>query len=279
MLNEWEEFNAYTQAVNYTVSRKGDTTFLGRFTLESLLSFEGMSRILTILARGYMFQNAESDISHARDALCAWCSIPDDMNAALKQEWQYLTDFRRLHGSFPELVDESGAGWFYRHVHCVADFIGENAASVRKDYLKYADAIHTKFDSMWRNKVIQFQTPIFNLNTKGAWILRFDDILADALELGSLQNYEVVIPDELRQKTEALTNKKTAGYVCDLIAYYHVHKEEDSEWVVLPVTSFDMYYGNSYFSKKILSTIPEEILVRQNHSGTCRYHVMDAYRL
>ncbi len=278
MLNEWEEFNAYTQAVNYTVSRKGDTAFLGRFTLDSLLSFEGMGRILTILARGYMFQNAESDVSHARDALCVWCSIPDDKNADPKEEWRYQTDFRRLHDRFPELIDECDAGWFYRHVHCVADFITENAALVRKDYLKYADAIHTKFGSMWRNKVIQFQTPIFKLDTKGAWILRFDDILADALELGPLQNHEVTVPEEVQKEVENQTSKKTAPYVCDLIAYYHAHKEEDSEWVVLPVTSFDMYYGTGYFSKKVLSTIPEEILVRQNHAGTCRYRIMEAYQ-
>ena len=51
------------------------------------------------------------------------------------------------------------------------------------------------------------------------------------------------------------------------------------DWVVLPVTSFDMYYGGSYFSKRILSTIPEEILERQNHTGTCRYRITDAFRL
>ena len=70
-----------------------------------------------------------------------------------------------------------------------------------------------------------------------------------------------------------------APYVSDLIAYYHVHKEDDCDWVVLPVTSFDMYYGGSYFSKRILSTIPEEILERQNHTGTCRYRITDAFRL
>ena len=65
--------------------------------------------------------------------------------------------------------------------------------------------------------MLQFQTPIFSLNSKGAWTLRFDDILADALELEPLQNYEV--------------------------------------------------------------TIPEEIPERQNHTGTCRYRITDAFRL
>ena len=50
MLNELEEFKAYTTPVKYEVSRKGDTAFLGRFTFESLLSFEGISkRILSTI--------------------------------------------------------------------------------------------------------------------------------------------------------------------------------------------------------------------------------------
>ena len=140
-------------------------------------------------------------------------------------------------------------------------------------------AIQSKFDNMWRDKVLQFQTPIFSLNTKGAWTLRFDDILADALEQGPLQNYEVIIPEELRQRVEKLSGKKATPYVCDLIAYYHAHRTEVCDWVILPVTSFDMYYGGSYFSKRILSSIPEEILERQNHMGTCRYRVAEDFRL
>ena len=109
--------------------------------------------------------------------------------------------------------------------------------------------------------------------------MRFDDILADALELGPLQNHEVAIPEELRQRIEKLAGKKATPYVCDLIAYYHAHQEDDCDWVILPVTSFDMYYGGSYFSKRILATIPGEILERQNHMGTCRYRVTEDFRL
>lgn len=274
MLNELEEFNAYTAPVKYEVSRKGDTAFLGRFTFESLMNFEGLGRILTILARGYL-----PDLDRARNALCAWCSIPDSKKATPKEEWQNRTDFRGLHEAFPELVDENGAGWFYSHVHSVAQFVLENPDTVRKGYTEYAEAIQRKFDGMWRDKVLQFQTPIFSLSTKGAWTLRFDDILADALEQGPLQNREVTIPEELRQRVEKLSGKKAVPYVCDLIAYYHAHRAEDCDWVILPVTSFDMYYGGSYFSKRILSTIPEGILERQNHVGTCRYRIAEAFRL
>lgn len=274
MLNELEEFKAYTVPVKYKVSRKGDASFLGRFTFESLLNFEGFGRILTILARGYL-----PDIDRARNALCAWCSIPDSKRATPKEEWQNRTDFRGLHEEFPELVDANGAGWFYRHVHGVAEFVLAHPDAVRKGYTEYAEAIQSKFDNMWRDKVVQFQIPIFSLTTKGAWTLRFDDILADALEQGPLREYEVSIPEELRQRIEKAAGKKAAPYVCDLIAYYCAHKEDDCDWVVLPVTSFDMYYGCSYFSKRILSTIPESILERQNHVGTCRYHVAEEYCL
>ena len=86
-------------------------------------------------------------------------------------------------------------------------------------------------------------------------------------------------PEELRHRVEKWAGKKATPYVCDLIAYYHAHRTEVCDWVILPVTSFDMYYGGSYFSKRILSTIPEEILERQNHTGTCRYRITDAFRL
>lgn len=279
MLNELDEFRAYTSPVKYEVSRKGDTGFLGRFTFESLLNFDGLGRIFTILARGYMFRTIEPDIDRTKAALCAWCSIPESKTAAPREEWQSKTDFRELHESFPELVDKNGRGWFCRHVHGVAKFVLDHPDAVRKGYTEYAEAIRSKFDKMWRDKVVQFQVPIFSLTTKGAWTLRFDDILADALEQGPLRNYEIAVSDDLRQRVEELAGKKAMPYVCDLIAYYRAHQQEDSDWVILPVTSFDMYYGGSYFSKRILSTIPETILERQNHVGTCRYRVAEDFRL
>ena len=99
------------------------------------------------------------------------------------------------------------------------------------------------------------------------------------MEQGELRYYEIPIPEELRQKVEKLTSKKVVPYIRDLIAYYCAHKEEDCEWVVLPVTNFDMYYGSSYFSKRILPTIQESILQRQNHVGTCRYRIAEDFRL
>lgn len=77
MLNEIEEFQAYTGKPVYKCSRKRDLSFLGRFSFEMMKDFTGLSRVLTIIARGYMFRNGAPDVDHARRALCAWCSIPD----------------------------------------------------------------------------------------------------------------------------------------------------------------------------------------------------------
>ena len=39
MINEWEEFCAYTGTVSYTASKKIDTTWLGRFTFATRQPF------------------------------------------------------------------------------------------------------------------------------------------------------------------------------------------------------------------------------------------------
>ena len=96
MINEWVEFCAYTGTVSYTASKKNDTTWLGRFTLATILEFEGMARILTVLARGYLFHckdgavisgNPHDRIDYARRALCAWCSVPEDGKRVPDKEW------------------------------------------------------------------------------------------------------------------------------------------------------------------------------------------------
>lgn len=51
MIDENEEFRAYTEPPQYTVTGKRDTRWVGRFTFDMLLKFEGFARILTIVAR------------------------------------------------------------------------------------------------------------------------------------------------------------------------------------------------------------------------------------
>ena len=120
MTNEWNEYKAYIGQPTYAVSNGKDTSFLGRFTTEMIKDFKGFARIFTILARGYLFHNADGSlkdgdprerIEYVRRALCAWCSMPDKKkNATPIAEWHFKTCFAEYHEEFPELVDEDGAG-------------------------------------------------------------------------------------------------------------------------------------------------------------------------
>ena len=224
-----------------------------------------------------MFKNgAEPQIDYARQALQAWCSIPDSKKTSPKEDWQYKTDFSDLHDTFSELVDENGCGWYYHHVYNVLEFIQNNPDKVMKTTLNHCDGIRKGFDSKWRKKVMQFQVPLFAINTKGAWILRFDDILADALELGKLKNNEIVFTESEMQAIEIAKPKGVPTEVLRaIIAYYRANKPDDSDWVVLPVANFDAYFGNTSFSRKWLAKMPPKIIERQKQSfGVCRYRVV-----
>ena len=172
-------------------------------------------------------------------------------------------------------MDENGGGWFYRHVHGIIGFVRDNPTLISKTAQNNCEALANGFDKEWRNKVKQFQTPIFSRSTKGAWVLRFDDILADALELGALRKDEISLSPEDIQSVAALTSKDVPNEVIHtLIAYYRANKPEDSDWVVLPVASFDAYFGSTNFSHKWLVKIPDTILTREKQSfGVCRYKI------
>lgn len=50
MLNELEEVKAYTEPPIYKADSKRDTTYLERFTMDMILDFNGLARVLTVLA-------------------------------------------------------------------------------------------------------------------------------------------------------------------------------------------------------------------------------------
>jgi hypothetical protein len=284
MTNELTEFKAYTEKPVYTSTGKRDTVYLGRFTFVTLTAFEGLGRILTILARGYLFHDKNGNlvsgnpydrIDYARNALCAWCSIPDKTKKAPDKNPGPAVDFRNLSADFPELVNDKGEGWLYRHVRGIIRFARKNPTLVSESARRSCDILSEKFNREWKKKVRQLQVPIFALNTKGAWVLRFDDIIADALELGALRNTEITFTPEELERFKAATPKGVPNEVIPtLVAYYRSNKLEYSEWVVLPVSSFDAYFGNTGFSKKWLNQIPCEIIERQKQSfGVCKYRI------
>ena len=258
MLNEWKEFQDYTGTVTYTARNKQDTTYLGRFTFDTILDFEGLNRVLTILARGFLFHNEDGSPAEAP-----------------REAWQFGSDFGELHSEFPGLVDENGSGWFHRHVHRVAAFVRENPKRISSSAQKKCAAIEKGFDQAWRDKVIQMQIPLFAPTTKGQWGLRFDSFLAQALELGPLRDKEQSLPPELVEQLRTLTPKGVPlDMVTTLVSYYLANKPEDSDWVVLPVANFDAYFGTTSFGRKYLKQIPEAILERSETGfGLCRYRL------
>ena len=276
MIDEYEEFLAYTEPPQYTAAGKRDTTWVGRFTFDMLLKFEGFARILTIIARGYMYgENAEPDIDRASRALCAWCSVPDSKKASPQKDWQFSTVFSDLHEEFPELVDENGAGWLVRHVRNLCAFAKNNPSVISKPAQKHCETLSRGFEADWRRKVAQFQVPIFSEKTKGAWVLRFDDVLADALELDPLRRSEMSFsPEQIRRIEEATPKGIPVEVMTTLIGYYIANRQEDTDWVVLPVANFDAYFGRS-FSHIWLNKLPEDTIIRERDKGrgVCRYQL------
>ena len=276
MTNEWAEFKAYTDQPTYTAVRKTDTTYLGRFTFDMITEFSGFGRILTIIARGYLFHdkdgavldgNPYDRIDVARNALFAWCSVPDK-----KKSSDPPVDFRELSADFPELVDSDGKGWYYRHIKSVIRFVKANPDNVSKSAYKKCENLSVGFTAQWKKRVRQLQVPIFALNTKGAWTLRFDDIIADALEAGALRMEEHPLSDTVSKQLEATdTNSVPKEVIAELIRYYLANKPDDTDWVALPVANFDAYYGNNNLSKKWLAKIPKSLIQRENRHGICRY--------
>lgn len=155
-------------------------------------------------------------------------------------------NFGHLSSDFPELVDENGNGWFHRHVKNIIKFVREHPELVSKPAQENCEKLATGFTREWKKKVRQLRVTAFAQNTKAAWGLRFDDILADALELGSLQNYEMSLSQQAIDCLKVQTPKGFPDTLLPvLLQYYLSHGGEVEEWVVLPVSAVDAYYGST----------------------------------
>ena len=211
MTNEWLEFKAYTDAPVFLAENKQSAAFIGRFTVRMIKQNKGFSRIFTVLARGYLFHNADGTIctddsytrtEEARRFLCAWCSLPYETvsNKVLK----FHTSFPELHGEFANIVDENGAGWYYRYLHSLSAYIKKNKENVTKKLHCFAEKKTLKaIESTWANKLIQYQYSIYNNRFSADFPLLFDTAIADALVLGPLRTEAVELSDEALQKIKA----------------------------------------------------------------------------
>ena len=275
MINEREEFLSYINFPEYISYSKTDYGYLGRFTLEMFEDLIGFERVLTIIARGYMFdEDGNADIARAERAIRAWCSVPDKKNAKPLEDWQYTTDFRVLHDEFPELVDKNGKGWLYRHIANIAAYVKKNPDKVSQAATKKMNGYLRGFEKCWRKKFQQFHTSIYDTKTINGWIIRFDGIVADALELGPLREDEIEIPDSILHTLHEVIPENCIEGVEVLIKYYVANRQPDTDWVVISHINLDGYLGYGTFTKKLLAIIPEDILIRSvsNH-GVTRYKI------
>ena len=278
MINEREEFLSYINFPEYSSKSKQDYSYLGRFTLEMFEDLTGFNRVLTIIARGYMFdEEGNADIPRAERAIRAWCSVPDKKNAKPLEDWQYITDFRALHDEFPELVDKNGRGWLCRHISNIVAYVKKNPDKVSQAAINKTNEYLKNFEKAWRKKVEQFHTSIYDVNTINGWIIRFDGIISDALDLGPLREEEVEIPDSILHKLHDILPENCIEGVTILIKYYIASRQPDTEWVVISHINLDAYLGYGTFTKKLLATIPEDILIRSTNHGVNRYKIMPEF--
>ena len=278
MINEREEFLSYINFPEYSSKSKQDYSYLGRFTLEMFKDLTGFNRVLTIIARGYMFDGeGNADISRAEKAIRAWCSVPDKKNTKPLEDWQYITDFRVLHDEFPELVDKNGKGWLCRHIANIVSYVKKNPDKVSQAAIKKTNDYLKAFEKAWRRKVEQFHTSIYDVNTINGWIIRFDGIISDALELGPLREDEIEIPDSILHKLHERLPENCIEGVTVLIKYYIANRQPDTDWVVISHINLDGYLGYGTFTKKLLATIPNDILIRSTNHGVNRYKIMPEF--
>ena len=106
--------------------------------------------------------------------------------------------------------------------------------------------------------------PIYSTTKKGAWTLRFDAVLSDALEAGPLRTEEYVLPQTVMDMLDGFDYRDVPRYaVEDVLKYYYANLDDETPWVVIPVVNFDAYYGNTNFGRKWLSKLPKEIIQRE----------------
>ena len=266
MTNEWLEYKAYTDKPVFEVKNKQSAAFIGRFNTTMLKNNKGFSRILTILARGFLFHNPDGTrrdddayerIAETRRFLTAWCSLPFELISNIK--WEYHTSFPELHKEFPQIVDETGAGWYSMYLHALSDYISENKDKITTKLHYFAEKENIEeIENKWAKKLIQYQYSIYNQKSKADFPVLFDTVIADALVLGPLRTEAVMLTEEEMDKIKAYGAKpKVEALMIKLAEYYIANKEPDSEWVIIPRTNFSAFFGSATYIDVYEKKIPE----------------------
>ena len=165
-----------------------------------------------------------------------------------------------------------------RHVRNVIAFVASSPGSVTKSVQRNTEKLASTFEPMWRKKVIQFQIPLFAESTKSDWLLLFDDVLANALELGPLRSYTAEVSDDgAKYLRTLLPEKMPLQEAIELIAYYKINKFEDSQWAPFPSTNFEAFFGNTNFTHKYQKSFFDNFgLLTKERFGVTRYCIYNA---
>lgn len=115
--------------------------------------------------------------------------------------------------------------------------------------------------------------PIRKADRNAEWLLSFDSAIADALELGALRYEAVTLTAEQTKRLELYKPKDMPLKVLTTLAEFCIaNKQEQSEWVILPVTNIGAYLGSSSLGRQYLSKIPLELMeCKQSSFGASVY--------
>ena len=288
MINEREEFEAYRGKLPFAPLKKQGTAWMGRINFEMLMEtkggvsrmcFLGFPRVFTILARGYLYdQGGDPDPRLAYRALQAWCSIPNSKKASPGEDWKAKCWFPELHAEFPELVDENGVGWMAGFVAELCALVRERGDQVSAHAAKNCQFLESRFSDAWANEVIHFQVPLFSRNAAGEWMTSFQGAVADALELGSLRDQEVLLSPALRERIAQAGTKDCPAEILErLIRYYVANRQEGTPWVVINSCNLSAWLGSGKFRKSQKSHLPAQVIRWESRGNLARYQVAQDY--
>ena len=137
-----------------------------------------------------------------------------------------------------------------------------------------AQALKEGFREQWAKKLRHMLVPPFAPNTRAAWGLRFDDILADALEFGPLKNKDFELSEDVLQRLAERTPKGVPIETSILLyKYYVTNREDDQAYVVLPQQNFNAYFGSTAFSQKWVAALNGKVIEKKSSEGVCKYRV------
>ena len=210
--------------------------------------------------------------------MLAWCSLSGEKTKKApdpKEDPRLRVNFGEYAAAFPELVTENGEGWLIRHVEQIVAFVEANPSAVRKGVPEKIRQLKEGFRSQWAKKLRQMQVPIFAANTKGAWVLRFDDILADALALGPLKAQEISLTEEQLRYIHQHTPKGVPEEVSVLLyKFYLINRRDNGDYALLPQQNFNAYFGSTNFSQKWVAALSGVLIERKVLDGVCKYRLL-----